>query len=91
MEADMMYTSESQFGHSSRHQSFNNKVLSGRGILQLTMIANLPQVVLSTYYLKYNGLFTRMLAEFEWSKRSIEFWGLRVTEPKGSQSSTYRL
>jgi hypothetical protein len=39
----------------------------------------------------YNGLFTRMLAEFEWSKYSIAFKSLRVTEPKGLQSATYRL
>ncbi|RGP71411.1 hypothetical protein FSPOR_3389 [Fusarium sporotrichioides] len=74
--------SESRFGHSQSNASFNDKIFRGRGLLQLTMVANFPQVVLSLCYLAYNGLFTRMLAELEWSKRSIEFRALRVTEPK---------
>jgi hypothetical protein len=52
---------------------------------------NLPQLGVSITYLAYNGLFTRMIAEKEWLGFSKEFKALRVSRPKGSQRSTYRL
>lgn len=55
------------------------------------MLANTPQLILSICYTVYNGLFTRMLAEVEWSKYSINYRSLRVTSPQGQQRSTYRL
>lgn len=83
---------ESHFGH----HSSNVDVKSGPGwggasLLALTIIANIPQLLLSICYLTYNGLYTRMFAEFEWSFFSIRYQPLRVTEKKGLQRSTYRL
>ncbi|UZP38830.1 hypothetical protein NXS19_006646 [Fusarium pseudograminearum] len=83
--------SDARFGHSPTNEEVRNDTLEGFALLPLTMVANLPQLILSICYLAYNGLFTRMLAEFEWSKYSVGFRSLRVTEPKGSQNSTYRL
>ncbi|CAF3457059.1 unnamed protein product [Fusarium graminearum] len=83
--------SDARFGHSPTNEEVRNATLEGFALLPLTMVANLPQLILSICYLAYNGLFTRMLAEFEWSKYSVGFRSLRVTEPKGSQNSTYRL
>lgn len=89
--ADKMKRSDARFGHSPTNEEVRNDTLEGFALLPLTMVANLPQLILSICYLAYNGLFTRMLAEFEWSKYSVGFRSLRVTEPKGSQNSTYRL
>ncbi|KAI1070328.1 hypothetical protein LB507_010271 [Fusarium sp. FIESC RH6] len=83
--------SEARFGHSPANEDVSDANLDDLTLLPLTMVANTPQLILSICYLAYNGLFTRMLAEFEWSKYSVEFRTLRVTEPRGSQNSTYRL
>ncbi|KAJ4007572.1 hypothetical protein NW752_010237 [Fusarium irregulare] len=83
--------SEARFSHSPLNGDVSNDDLDNLTLLPLTMVANTPQLILSICYLAYNGLFTRMLAEFEWSKYSVEFRTLRVTEPRGSQNSTYRL
>jgi hypothetical protein len=86
-----MNRSEARFSHSPLNQDVSDANLDDLTLLPLTMVANTPQLILSICYLAYNGLFTRMLAEFEWSKYSVEFRALRVTEPRGSQNSTYRL
>lgn len=39
----------------------------------------------------YNGLFTRVLAEFEWASFSVRYKPLRVSEKRGQQRSSYRL
>lgn len=86
-----MIREQSRFGHAPQNEDVADANLDGLSLIALTMVANMPQVILSICYLAYNGLFTRMLAEFEWSKYSVEFRALRVTEPKGKQNSTYRL
>ena len=66
--------------------------LEGSSGLHLNaLVANLPQVVLSFLFLLYNGLFTSMLLADEWNGYARERKPLRVTDPKGSQRSTYRL
>ncbi|KAH7002924.1 hypothetical protein EDB82DRAFT_531416 [Fusarium venenatum] len=76
----------------TRHTSEVAAHTFGRSsLVTLTVVANLPQLVLSFCYFTYNGLLTRILSELEWSKYSIKHRALRVTEPKGEQSSTYRL
>ncbi|KAF5010439.1 hypothetical protein FDECE_3408 [Fusarium decemcellulare] len=82
---------DARFGHSPQNEDVASAGLENMSLIELTMVANLPQLILSICYMSYNGLFTRMLAEFEWSKYSVEFRALRVTEPKGKQSATYRL
>ncbi|RGP70911.1 hypothetical protein FSPOR_3598 [Fusarium sporotrichioides] len=75
---------DASFSHSPINEDVHNGTLDDLTLLPLTMVANLPQLILSICYLAYNGLFTRMLAEFEWSKYSVEFRSLRVTEPRVS-------
>jgi hypothetical protein len=83
--------SNSKFMHAPQNEDVRDAHLDRLPLISLTMVANTPQLILSICYLAYNGLFTRMLAEFEWSKYSVEFRSLRVTEPRGSQNATYRL
>ncbi|RBQ71034.1 hypothetical protein FVER53590_13636 [Fusarium verticillioides] len=83
--------SDSKFMHAPQNEDVKNNDLDNLPLISLTMVANTPQLILSICYLAYNGLFTRMLAEFEWSKYSVAFRSLRVTEPRGSQNATYRL
>ena len=61
------------------------------GILLTALIANIPQLLLSFLFLTYNGLYTCMLLADEWSGYAHERKPLRVTQPRGSQRSTYRL
>ncbi|KAF5986184.1 hypothetical protein FCOIX_1672 [Fusarium coicis] len=83
--------SDSKFMHAPQNEDVKSNDLDNLPLISLTMVANTPQLILSICYLAYNGLFTRMLAEFEWSKYSVAFRSLRVTEPRGSQNATYRL
>lgn len=55
------------------------------------LIANLPQMIVSFLFLTYNGLFTGMLLAHEWNGYAHERKPLRVTDPHGTQRSTYRL
>ncbi|KAH8766124.1 hypothetical protein F5883DRAFT_496436 [Diaporthe sp. PMI_573] len=58
---------------------------------QAILIANSPQLFLSFAYLAFNGLFTRLQMAKEWAAMSTRYKALRVTNPKGQQSSTYFL
>lgn len=60
-------------------------------LLAVVLIANLPQGVLSMLHLSYNGLFTCMLMEKEWSDFVYQRRPLRVSSPTGDQVSTYYL
>ncbi|KAE9573125.1 hypothetical protein CGMCC3_g10868 [Colletotrichum fructicola] len=55
------------------------------------IVANIPQLYLSFWYLAYNALITRLEMSREWDNFSLGFCPLRVTQPKGEQISTYRL
>ncbi|KAB5540581.1 hypothetical protein GE09DRAFT_260589 [Coniochaeta sp. 2T2.1] len=81
----------SHFGHDSKNKPvlFNGEYLDET--MMITVVANTPQLILSICYLAYNGLFTRMLSEFEWASFSVRYATLRVTHKKGQQRSTYRL
>ncbi|KAG5665370.1 hypothetical protein KAF25_009495, partial [Fusarium avenaceum] len=81
----------SRFGHDPSNKALNMNGLEDISFVGKTMLANTPQLILSICYMAYNGLFTRMLAEVEWSKYSINYRSLRVTSPQGQQRSTYRL
>ncbi len=60
-------------------------------LIRAVILANTPHLALSLCYLAYNNLFTCLQAGKEWAEMSTGFRGLRVTTPKGSQTSTYRL
>ncbi|KAH0542508.1 hypothetical protein FGG08_003104 [Glutinoglossum americanum] len=65
--------------------------LATNSLLANVLIANLPQALMSVIYLSYNGVFTCMLVAKEWSRFADQRRGLRVTEPKGSQTSSHFL
>ena len=61
------------------------------GLIATILIANAPQLLVSTAYLMYNNLFTSMLLAREWNKFGTQRRTLRVTTPRGQQRSTYWL
>lgn len=61
-------------------------------MVSLTLIANLPQLILSFLYFSYNGLFTAMLLGYEWLSYADKRKGLRTSsKPVRHQRSTYFL
>ncbi|MCJ1449551.1 MAG: hypothetical protein MMC23_010071 [Stictis urceolatum] len=70
----------------------NNSLSPTQGLgLVNAIIANVPQAVLTFVYLFYNNLFTCMAAEKEFASYAVKCKGLRVTNKKGHQRSTYFL
>lgn len=66
-------------------------VLPGNGLVNLvpaTLLANLPQLLLSLAFVAYNGLFTSMLLAQEWQSFGTCRQPLRVSSPKGAQLAT---
>jgi hypothetical protein len=62
------------------------------GLLANVVVANIPQLLLSFFYLNYNGLMTVMSLAREWSGSGVQRNGLRVsTNRLGAQRSTYFL
>ncbi|KAM0553267.1 hypothetical protein ACHAPJ_007557 [Fusarium lateritium] len=59
--------------------------------MHLVLLANIPQLILSVSYLQFNHLITRMVMAKEWARMSTKYRPLRVTDPQGEQTSTYRL
>ncbi|KAH6875225.1 hypothetical protein BKA58DRAFT_379442 [Alternaria rosae] len=55
------------------------------------LLANIPQLVLSVWYLAYNAILTRLQLSQEWALLSASCRPLRVSQPKGRQVGTYRL
>ncbi|KAI9767495.1 MAG: hypothetical protein M1835_007039 [Candelina submexicana] len=60
-------------------------------IIPSVLVANVPQPILSFLYLLINGLCTSMLLAQEWSGFADERKTLRVSNPNGTQRSTYFL
>jgi hypothetical protein len=79
--------SEAGFGRNVN----NGQLTVATKLIPVVLLANLPQIILSFCYLAYNSLFTRMLAAREWAQMSTGYKPLRVTDPKGTQISTFRL
>ncbi|THC89639.1 hypothetical protein EYZ11_010915 [Aspergillus tanneri] len=57
----------------------------------IALLVNTPQAILSTIYLLWNNLFTRMLLAVEYNDFASERKALRVSTPQGDQRSTYFL
>ena len=98
--SNSLYTPNSSKGSFFRNSGFgtvNTGMMTAvsfsgtSGILLTALIANIPQLLLSFLFLTYNGLYTCMLLADEWSGYAHERKPLRVTQPRGSQRSTYRL
>ncbi|KAL1611797.1 hypothetical protein SLS60_000017 [Paraconiothyrium brasiliense] len=62
-----------------------------QSVIPYILLANLPQAVCSFIYLTYNGMFTCMLANREWSQYGTKRATLRVTIPSPGQRSTHFL
>jgi hypothetical protein len=65
--------------------------LGSSSVIPYVLVANLPQFLVSFLYLTYNGIFTAMLANREWTNYAHKRAALRVTAPSSSQRSTYFL
>ncbi|KAK1844228.1 hypothetical protein CCHR01_13129 [Colletotrichum chrysophilum] len=63
----------------------------GVAFISSVLVANIPQLYLSFWYLAYNTLITRMEMAREWSRFSTGYRPLRVSSPRGQQIDTYRL
>jgi len=62
------------------------------GFIANILVANTPQLILSTAHFTYNVQFTFMLAGLKWSKFAYQRRGLRVSShPTGAQKSTHFL
>ena len=62
-----------------------------KNLITNSILANVPQVVISCLYLLYNNLFTSMLLSGEWSRFAHTRKGLRVSRPNGCQRCSYFL
>ncbi|KAJ2900631.1 hypothetical protein MKZ38_002290 [Zalerion maritima] len=91
----MQPLTKSPFGPTSQTLGHNLNVGGIRsddmGDVHRALFANLPHLALSMSYFAYNNIVTRMVAEREFSAFGRRFQPLRVSVPRGAQSSTYRL
>ena len=62
-----------------------------RGIIPNSLLANLPQLILTAIYLLFNNSFTRKAVCREWNSFAKRPKYLRVTNPTGNQKSSYYL
>jgi hypothetical protein len=61
-------------------------------VLQLVLIINTPQLILSIMYVIYNGVYTSICGSIEWSSFRLKRKGIRVSgHQQGRQRSTYFL
>lgn len=79
------------FAHSPENGHMRSMDVPDGAFLLALLMANKTQVFLAACYYFYNGLLTRFAAEREWNAYSLAYQPLRVTLPRGSQTSTYRL
>ncbi|KAL1592703.1 hypothetical protein SLS60_011119 [Paraconiothyrium brasiliense] len=79
------------FGNFDLNFTVGLDILNNNSITTAILLANLPQAIIAFLYLTYNGLFTVMLANREWTQYSVKRAPLRVTDPTPSQRSTYFL
>ena len=80
------------FGRVDSRLLFNaGWVYGASGLLSSVIEANLPQAVLSFWYVMYNGVFTCMCLSHEWSRYAARRLPLRVTTPRGQQRSSFYL
>ncbi len=61
------------------------------GLIANSVIANVPQLLISILYILYNDLLTRMLLAKEWAAYALSHQPLRVTHPRGQQVGSHFL
>jgi hypothetical protein len=69
----------------------NNLFNMNLSIISSTILANVPQALLSYFYLLFNSILTSMLVGEEWTHFYLTRKRLRVSNPIGQQRSTYWL
>ncbi|KAB8219931.1 hypothetical protein BDV33DRAFT_231229 [Aspergillus novoparasiticus] len=67
------------------------RYLATYNLLAMALLANAPQVILSSLYYLINSILTCMLASAEYTSYSVRRRYLRVSWPEGQQRSTYFL
>lgn len=74
-----------------KHYEFASNALEriGDSVIPWVLLANLPQTIVSFIYMSYNGIFTCMCANREWSQYAVKRAPLRVTFPSPTQHSTF--
>ncbi|KAI0196913.1 hypothetical protein F4808DRAFT_299763 [Astrocystis sublimbata] len=82
------YTPGGAFGPAGRNLVAS---IGQPGYIGLLLIANTPQLLLSLIYFQYNAICTRLCSEAEWNSYGSIYTPLRVSQPVGQQTSTYRL
>lgn len=82
---------DGSFAHHPENGHMRSMDVPDGAFLLALLMGNKTQVFLAACYYFYNGLLTRLMAEREWNSYSLAYQPLRVTLPKGSQTSTYRL
>jgi hypothetical protein len=70
---------------------FSRKSFDTTGTLVNSLLSNLPQLLLSICYFFFNGICTSMATAQERDSFATSRKGLRVSQPSGSQRSTYFL
>ncbi len=65
--------------------------IGGTTLIANILLINIPQPILSCFYLLLNGIFTSMLLADEWSHFAHKRKALRSSKPKLGQRSTYFL
>jgi hypothetical protein len=59
--------------------------------LSYVVLANIPQLLISLCYLRFNEVLTRIFIAQEWLSMCEDYRPLRVTQPRGRQVSSYTL
>lgn len=77
------------FGFNLRSPTINFR--DSLPIIDFILLVNAPQLLLCSLYYAYNGLYTCMLLTLEFASFAHNRKPLRVTNPRGSQRSIYRL
>ncbi|KAJ4357542.1 uncharacterized protein N0V89_002118 [Didymosphaeria variabile] len=84
-------TARNGFGALNTSYLIDIRLPFAQSVIPYVLLANLPQAVCSFIYLTYNGMFTCMLANREWSHYGTKRATLRVTIPSPGQRSTHFL
>ncbi|KAG8532463.1 uncharacterized protein KY384_002340 [Bacidia gigantensis] len=72
-------------------QAGKNNIANKQTLVSAVLLANFPQIFSSYIFIGFNYILTSMFAGREWISYSQRRKPLRVTNPKGQQSSTYYL
>jgi len=84
---------KASWSHSTTLSNYPNLASSSspRSLAANVLLINTPQLAVSLVYVFYNSLLTRMFVANEYSKFATKRQVLRVSQPRGSQRSTYWL